>query len=246
MTPTSRHITTWTGREVRALRRAALRLTQREFAELLGFSVAAVSKWERRGATITLTARHAEAMDTVLSRLSPADRARLDAALADHPGTAPAEAAAIAARLRALSALSTDDALADTYTLTLHAVLDDHATAPRRVLAHHLHHTHLALSDLLTHGRHPRHAARFFHLAAHTASLLAFLHTDLGDHGAAQLYCREARTLARLVADRDLETWVWAIESRCALHRGDHHAAGDLAEQGLSLATTAMRALHAA
>lgn len=39
-------VTKWTGREVRALRTEALRITQREFAERLGFSEAVVRKWE--------------------------------------------------------------------------------------------------------------------------------------------------------------------------------------------------------
>lgn len=246
MTTTVRHITTWTGREVKALRCTALRLTQREFAELLGFSVAVISKWERRGPTITLSARHAEAMDTVLSRLTPADRARFDTTLPDHHITPSDDLLAITARITALTALTTGETLADTYTHALHTVLDEYATAPPRTLVHHLHRTHLALSDQLTHPHHPRHATRLFHLTAHTASLLAFLHTDLGEYGAAQLYCHEARVLARLVDDTDLESWLWAVESRCALHRGDHHTAADLAEQGLTHASTTMRRLPAA
>lgn len=41
-------VTKWTGIEVRALRTAAMRITQLEFAETLGFTVAVVRKWEGR------------------------------------------------------------------------------------------------------------------------------------------------------------------------------------------------------
>ncbi|WP_280489099.1 helix-turn-helix domain-containing protein, partial [Nocardia carnea] len=52
-------IVDWTGTEVRALRTVALRCTQQEFAEITGFSEAAVRNWERRGRTITLAGQFA-------------------------------------------------------------------------------------------------------------------------------------------------------------------------------------------
>ncbi|WP_329408548.1 hypothetical protein OG563_40220 [Nocardia vinacea] len=67
----------WTGPEVQALRRIALRETQEEFAETTGFSVHAVRKWEK--ATQPLRGRAAEAMDTVLSRLDERQRERFRA-----------------------------------------------------------------------------------------------------------------------------------------------------------------------
>lgn len=50
-------VTRWTGVEVRALRTAALRITQEEFAEAAGFTVGVVRKWEGRRGTIELSAR---------------------------------------------------------------------------------------------------------------------------------------------------------------------------------------------
>ncbi|WP_040797645.1 helix-turn-helix domain-containing protein [Nocardia higoensis] len=76
-------VTKWTGLEVRALRREALRISQRELAEMTGFSEAAVGKWERRGKTITLTGEFAAAMDTALSRLDSQQLARFQAQLTD-------------------------------------------------------------------------------------------------------------------------------------------------------------------
>ncbi|MEV3962960.1 hypothetical protein AB0M34_19000 [Nocardia sp. NPDC050193] len=68
--------------EVTALR-TALRDTQDQFVDRIGCSVEAVSKWERRGATITLGAKYSECMDTAHSRLDDEQRARFDAALRD-------------------------------------------------------------------------------------------------------------------------------------------------------------------
>ncbi len=76
-------VTRWTGVGVRALRRDALRVSQSKFADMTGFSEAVVSKWERRGATITLSGEFAAGMDTVLGRLDEGQLARFQAALAD-------------------------------------------------------------------------------------------------------------------------------------------------------------------
>ncbi|MFR9771205.1 hypothetical protein [Nocardia sp. SC052] len=75
-------VTRWTGLEVRALRRVALRVSQSRFAEMTGFSEAVVSKWERRGETITLSGDFAAAMDIMLKRLDDDQSARFQAELA--------------------------------------------------------------------------------------------------------------------------------------------------------------------
>ncbi|MEV6256460.1 hypothetical protein AB0L97_24700 [Nocardia sp. NPDC051911] len=85
-------VTRWTGVEVRLLRTEALRRTQKEFAAISGFSLAAVCKWERRGPTITLASEFAAGMDTLLQRLDDRQRARFQSALANvrdgsRPGT---------------------------------------------------------------------------------------------------------------------------------------------------------------
>ncbi len=78
-------VTKWTGVEVRALRTYALRCTQPALAEMTGFSVAVVRKWEGRGSTITLAGEFAEAMDTLLARLEEHQLARFQAALSAQP-----------------------------------------------------------------------------------------------------------------------------------------------------------------
>ncbi|MGW0634977.1 hypothetical protein [Nocardia salmonicida] len=75
----------WTGPEVQALRKIALRETQEEFAALTGFSVHAVRKWEKATVAQPLRGRAAEAMDTVLSRLDDRQRERFHATLHHQP-----------------------------------------------------------------------------------------------------------------------------------------------------------------
>ncbi|WP_157172282.1 helix-turn-helix domain-containing protein [Nocardia pneumoniae] len=104
-------VNSWTGVEVRALRR-----TQRELAEMTGFSEAVVRKWERRGATISLAGEYAAGMDTLLRRLDDEQAARFRAALGVGPSVAVGvdrSAAAVEARVsdlrRALDAHDVPD-----------------------------------------------------------------------------------------------------------------------------------------
>ncbi|PPJ22152.1 hypothetical protein C5E45_29620 [Nocardia nova] len=70
-------VSTWTKAEVRALRQAALRMTQEEFAEFVGFKVETVQKWEQKATTDRpVRGRSAEALDTVYQRLSYAQEQR--------------------------------------------------------------------------------------------------------------------------------------------------------------------------
>lgn len=70
-------VSTWTRKEVRALREVALRMTQEEFAEKVGFQTATVQKWEQKTtAERPVKGRSAEALDTVYSYLDPAQRER--------------------------------------------------------------------------------------------------------------------------------------------------------------------------
>ncbi|MGX1811021.1 helix-turn-helix domain-containing protein [Nocardia sp. NPDC055321] len=71
----------WTRTEVRALRKAALRQTQEEFADTVGYVTPTVKKWERSTESRPVTGRSAEALDTILARLDPAQLARFSAAI---------------------------------------------------------------------------------------------------------------------------------------------------------------------
>lgn len=61
----------WTRVEVRALRDAALRMTQEQFAEQIGWSVATVRKWERATESRPVRGQRAADLDSWLARLSP-------------------------------------------------------------------------------------------------------------------------------------------------------------------------------
>ncbi|MFE6861489.1 helix-turn-helix domain-containing protein [Nocardia sp. NPDC057668] len=65
-------VSRWTGPLIKALRKAGLRMSQRELADELGFQIETIQKWEQR-ATIDrpVLGRSAEALDTLLARVDP-------------------------------------------------------------------------------------------------------------------------------------------------------------------------------
>ena len=65
----------WTGADATALR-AALRLSQAQFAARAGVSLSVVKKWKRRGATIELQPFFSDLMDTMLKQATPDQRRR--------------------------------------------------------------------------------------------------------------------------------------------------------------------------
>ncbi|PSK62369.1 hypothetical protein B0E53_05730 [Micromonospora sp. MH33] len=71
-------VTTWTGREANALRRA-LRMSVTSFAEHLGAARRTVAKWSSQGDKIYLRADMQAALDTVLARATPDVRERFEA-----------------------------------------------------------------------------------------------------------------------------------------------------------------------
>lgn len=68
---------------------AALRLTQERFAERIGYSAAAVAKWERATRARPVRGEPAQDLDTELTRLDDGQRARFEKAInaleGDHP-----------------------------------------------------------------------------------------------------------------------------------------------------------------
>src|SRR5690606_17771740 len=75
-------VSRWSSTEVRALRVAALRETQEEFAERAGYSLATSKKWHRATWDKPVRARSAETLDTMLRDLGTDQRARFDAEIA--------------------------------------------------------------------------------------------------------------------------------------------------------------------
>ncbi|MFF3570019.1 helix-turn-helix domain-containing protein [Nocardia jiangxiensis] len=65
-------VSQWTRCEVRALRVVALRLTQEKFAERVGYSAAAVGKWERATSERPVRGESAQDLDTLLAQRTKA------------------------------------------------------------------------------------------------------------------------------------------------------------------------------
>jgi tetratricopeptide (TPR) repeat protein len=77
----------WTGCEASALR-AALRLSIRDFAELLGVGVRTVTKWQARGEDVCLRPVMQSVLDTAFERTTEEVRARFELILRTAYGTA--------------------------------------------------------------------------------------------------------------------------------------------------------------
>lgn len=72
----------WTSTEVRALRMAALRETQEQFAERAGYLMPSIKKWHRATPEKPVRGPAAECLDTMLRNLTDEQRARFAAELA--------------------------------------------------------------------------------------------------------------------------------------------------------------------
>ncbi|GAA3351404.1 hypothetical protein GCM10020358_80970 [Amorphoplanes nipponensis] len=82
-------MTTWTGWEANALRKA-LRMSVTEFAEHLGAARRTVAKWSSRGREIQMRPEMQAALDTVLARASAEVRERFEQLRSADTGDAPA------------------------------------------------------------------------------------------------------------------------------------------------------------
>lgn len=80
-------VSRWTRVEVRALRTAALRLTQEEFAERTGYQLPTIRKWHRKTWDRPVRGRSAEVLDTILSGLDGDQLARFEAEIAAETGS---------------------------------------------------------------------------------------------------------------------------------------------------------------
>lgn len=236
-------IVKWTGIEVRALRTEALRCTQREFAEVTGFSEAAIRKWERRGATATLAGQYAAGMDTLLERLDSTQHLRFRATLGletanlvanPHTGNFedPRE---IGARLQQISASDVDDAVLDSAMLALDQILHRYeAVGPHR-LASEVVVLRRKVEVFLRRRFRPAKIAEIYVLAAKLSAVLGYMAVNRGQFRYAKLYCAEAFALASLADDRALCAWIRGTESFCAYYLGDYLTAADLARDGIQI-----------
>ncbi|WP_216916695.1 helix-turn-helix domain-containing protein [Nocardia noduli] len=236
-------VTKWTGVEVRALRTAALRLTQLEFADTLGFTVGAVRKWEGRRETIELAGRYAAAMDTTLHRLTDSERARFEAELTGMVNTVPAlttesfePSSAIAARVRNVAELDADRDIFDILSLTLDDVIKRYESEGPLRLAPAVVEARQQIEVMLGQRRHPAQLKDLYSVAARLSGVLGYMAVNRGRFGHARMYCREAFALADLLEDSQLQAWVKGTESLCAYYQHDYATAVRAAYRGLDLA----------
>lgn len=88
------------------------------------------------------------------------------------------------------------------------------------------------VQELLDGQQPPAQRSHLFRLAGQLSALLGYLAFDRGDERAAQLYCREAFSLAQAVDDGGLMAWVRGTQSFIAYYRGRDQQALDLARDG--------------
>ncbi|WP_327097881.1 hypothetical protein OIE68_03095 [Nocardia vinacea] len=76
-------VSRWTGVEVKALRVAALRMTQDEFAAQVGYEPPTIRKWEKATVSRPVRGKSAQDLDSELARLNDQQAQRFRAAVAD-------------------------------------------------------------------------------------------------------------------------------------------------------------------
>lgn len=233
-------VTAWTGVEVHSMRTAAMRITQAELAERLGFTESVVRKWEKRGATITLTNQHAAAMDTLLARLDDDQHHRFESACSEvETLSAVATSAdpfgrpdAVVDQLQHLAELRGDGDLVDGLSLALGEIVGRYETEGPRHLAGEVQELRQRVNLSLQQRRHPAHVVPLYRVSARLSGVLAYMAVNCGRFGSARMYCREAQVLASLIEDREMLAWVKSTESFCAYYAGDFVNSVKLAEEG--------------
>ena len=264
----------WTGRETRALRHA-LRLTVRAFAQDLGVSVRAVSKWESGGTAITPRPELQAALDTMLHRATAAESERFTTDLEranstpqllspDAHGPETTESPLVSPPIHAYDAVrdSASEAAAfaiwwETSSVSTFSV-DVLFSELRRLAAEYLDEPPepviLAVRDirdrvfaLLKRQQSPS-RARDLHLAAGFASvLLALFSSDLGQLGAAGTHAQAGALFVETSGSAELKAWVQTVRSKTSFLSGDYRAAAEQAAAGLAEAPpTEVRVLLAA
>ncbi|MFD4461474.1 multiprotein-bridging factor 1 family protein [Nocardia sp. NPDC058480] len=232
------------------MRTAALRITQAELAERLGFTESVVRKWEKRGETITLTHQHAAAMDTLLARLDDDQRHRFESArcVSEAPAGADADpfdrSDAIVGRLQHLAELRGDGDLVDGLSLALGEIVDRYEVEGPRHLASEVQELRRRVNLLLQQRRHPAHVEQLYRIAARLSGVLAYMAVNCGRFGSARMHCREAQVLASLIEDGEMLAWVKSTESFCAYYAGDFVSSVKLAEEGIELAGSGSQAIR--
>ncbi|MFC8047464.1 hypothetical protein [Nocardia sp. NPDC057353] len=155
----------------------------------------------------------------------------------DRITTEPFESlAAIAARTRNLAELEADSEFLELVSMTLGDVIERYESSGPLRLAPVAMEARRQIEVMLGQRRHPGRLEELYAIAARLSGVLGYMAVNRGRFGHARLYCREAFTLAGLLADTDLQAWVKGTESLCAYYRHDYATAVRAAYEGLHLA----------
>ncbi|WP_433621915.1 hypothetical protein [Nocardia sp. CA-120079] len=239
----------WTGIEVHVMRVVALRVTQKEFAEVIGYTEAVVRKWERRGATITLAGQYAAAMDTLLRRLDAEQLERFEARVNGVPENSAASPTSlravgaegfedgleIADRMPRLRDIDADDDVAAVLALSIDDLVERYELEGPRVLAPEAVAARRRVEELLQQRRHPVQIAHLYRIAGQLSGVLGYMAVNRGMFSRAKMYCREASAIATRTEDRDLHAWVLGTQSFCAYYEGRFAESVALAREGIRL-----------
>ncbi|MET8648374.1 hypothetical protein [Nocardia aurea] len=234
------------------MRTAALRITQEELAEISGFNVSVVRKWEGRRETFTLAGKYAAGMDTILLRLDETQRARFEAALSgdDSPAykgiavdtfESPSD---IATRVQRVTEMDADEGVLDIFSLAVTDVVDRYEVEGPRRLAPGVIGSRKQVEVLLQQRRNPRQLGQLYEVAGRLSGILGYMAVNRGRFGHARMYCREAFAIGELLGDKELQAWVRGTESFCAYYQGDYAAAVRLAYEGIDLAEGGPQAIR--
>jgi hypothetical protein len=257
----------WTGREAGKLR-AALRMSQREYAAFLGASPRTVANWEAKGEAAVISAEMQAVLDTALDQSGPGVQQRFAAFLAGgdtRPATGPhGQSPALSGSLlpplpgdyRDLirSAYATPQPaqvpLSETDVSVVRGMLESLTAADHQFGGGFARRT---AGSFLFEVIRPRLAApgpggvllNFKAVAAELQVRVAWMHLDVADQAAARAAARDAFRLAQESEDLALCSWVMAMSALLETWLGNTAAACSYGQAAAGLAAGGPRLVRA-
>ncbi|RBO85261.1 transcriptional regulator [Nocardia puris] len=261
----------WTGFEAAALQEA-MRCSVRDFAAMLGIETTTVTNWRTGLGSVRPRTKAQGILDTTYQqRTTPEDRERFAQIVAEGEAAwrrrrssaslqrdLPEPVAAIVAadhdvfegpsevveRMRLLQTREVDDAVLDVIDLALADLLDRYELEGPVRLAGEVRALRREVDALLDLCRQPRQSQRLFRLAGQLAGVLGYMAVNRGRFHHADIYSREALSVAEFIQDTDLQAWAKGTQSFCAYYKGDYPGAVALAEEGIQLAAGGPQAIR--
>jgi len=250
-------VSTWSGREARALREA-LRLSVRGFAAYLGVNERTVTKWEAGGISARPRPDLQAALDTALEQASGEAVARFETAI--RTGQPAAENRGLPTSRPSAALQNVDEAVSiaahESTELLAWAeaenvgelTLEQLHSEVRRISHAYLKEPTVPLfrrtcqlrdrAFTLLAGRHrPSHARDLYAAAGWSLTVLAWMSVDLGRPDAGEDHARTAWLCAGRAEHDGLRAWVRATQHTAAFWQDDFGRAAQYAADGLRYAT---------